>query len=580
MRARWTTRRWNPRPWLAGLVLAPLALLAGASNAAAAGRTGPGAPLVLPPGVHFDSHGHYVRDLCDHAAARFCLTEVVLPEWWMPGMPIPAAGTGGANGMSPTDVVSAYNIPASASSGGAIVAILDSPDSNALADLNQYRSNYGLPAMTKCSGPPTGTSTCFAQVNETGGTSSGADSGQSDGETSLDMDMISAACPDCSILLVELDNLTDTDITTGVATAAKLGAVAISISLGGAESGGESSSGYTSPGHLVLAASGDFAYDNVNNGGSSPSFPSSAPTVLAVGGTNLFNNGSSYDEAVWDDNSGQPQDATTSGCSTEFPMPTWQQTALSGSGCSKRATADVSAAAAFTSGGQPTAISTYATALGGFAPVEGTSASSPMMAGIFTRLGLTQAISSNLGWVYTNASAFNDLGSSAYPVDPNGTKTDAPSGTSCGILCTAGSGWDGPSGVGTPNGTKLAALGTSQADAGAGGGGGSAGGGGGGSSGGGGGTAGGGGTGGSGGSGGTGGGGGSAGFGGSGGNGGAGGGGDSVSNPDNPGSATASYENAGDSRGGCGLAPVGVGDGLASALVVGAALAIGRRRRR
>ena len=118
-------------------------------------------------------------------------------------------------------------------------------------------------------------------------------------------------------------------------------------------------------------------------------------------------------------------------------MPSWQSSALSGSGCSRRATADLSAAAAFYSGGQNTDIAVYE---GGWQSVEGTSASSPMMAGILTRLGLAETISQNLGWVYTNASAFNDLGSSAYPVDSSGSNTDSASPSSCGKLCTAGEG--------------------------------------------------------------------------------------------------------------------------------------------
>jgi MYXO-CTERM domain-containing protein len=81
-----------------------------------------------------------------------------------------------------------------------------------------------------------------------------------------------------------------------------------------------------------------------------------------------------------------------------------------------------------------------------------------MVAGILTRLGLAETISSNLGWVYTNAAAFNDLGSAAYPVDSSGSSTDSQSPSSCGKLCSVGTGWDGPSGVGTPNGSRLAAL--------------------------------------------------------------------------------------------------------------------------
>ena len=99
------------------------------------------------------------------------------------------------------------------------------------------------------------------------------------------MDMVSAACPDCSILLVEIGNqegeYSDQDFVTGAHTAATLGASATSISIGGPEEG-DDPTGYTTPGHLVLAASGDFGYDQEIEGASTPSYPASAPDVVAV----------------------------------------------------------------------------------------------------------------------------------------------------------------------------------------------------------------------------------------------------------------------------------------------------------
>jgi subtilase family serine protease len=466
--------------WCAALFLVPLTLLTShAARATAPSASGvlaasgvSASALHLPKNIHLTPNGRYTRDLCDHSKAHFCLSRLLLPEGWTPDQPVPPrvregnGGGGGNLGMGPSDVLAAYNIPSGASAGGKIVAVLDGPDSSAASDLAAYRSQFGLPALPTCSGNPTGSlPACFQKVSENGGASSGQDAGEdSDAETALDMQMISAACPDCSILLVEVGdtqgNIQDSDFISGVTTARNLGAVATSISIGGGEYGNDPT-GYTTPGHLVLAAAGDFGYDLVDEGGgvSSPSYPASAPDVIAVGGTTLFASGSSYGEAVWNDGSfgtGQNgQDVTTSGCSTEFGALSWQATALSGTGCNKRATADLSAAAAFYSNGQNTDIAVYQ---GGWQAVEGTSASSPMVAGILTRLGLAETISSNIGWIYTNAAAFNDLGSAAYPVDPSGSTTDSQSPSSCGKLCSAGTGWDGPSGVGTPNGTRLAAL--------------------------------------------------------------------------------------------------------------------------
>jgi MYXO-CTERM domain-containing protein len=460
------------RGLVAALVLIPVATLGVEASALAGGARAPS----LPDGVRLNAHGRYIRDIGDHKAFRHPLSARLLAEGRQPdGTFLPAAsGTSCSQptftapfGMSPTDVLTAYDIPAGSASNGAIVAILDSPDSNAASDLAQYRSQFGLPPLPVCTSGHggVGQTPCFSQVAENGSASTGTDSGSADGETSLDMDMISAACPDCSILLVELTQLADQDILAGAQTAIALGASATSISLGGPE-GGSDPTGYTTPGHLVLAASGDFGFDLVNEGGNGASYPASAPDIVAVGGTDLFLNGATYDEAVWNDGtfttSANGQDVTTSGCSAEFTAPSWQSTPTSNACNGYRATADLAAAATYTTGGCENAIATYCTAFtqqagGPWVPVEGTSASSPLVAAIFTRLGLTSAISANIGALYSGAGAFNDLGSTSYPADSAGVSTDAQSASTCSpaSLCNLETGWDGPSGVGTPNGAAL-----------------------------------------------------------------------------------------------------------------------------
>ena len=91
------------------------------------------------------------------------------------------------SGYGPTDLQSAYALPSGGS--GQTVAIVDAQDDpNAEADLATYRSQYGLPACTTANG-------CFKKVDENGGTSyPTADSGWA-GEISLDLDMVSAVCP-------------------------------------------------------------------------------------------------------------------------------------------------------------------------------------------------------------------------------------------------------------------------------------------------------------------------------------------------------------------------------------------------
>src|SRR5665213_1719522 len=127
------------RNWCAALSLVPLTLLT--SHAAkATGSSGIGAIAAstvltakghLPQGIHLTKAGRYTTDLCDHSKSHFCLSRVLLPETWLPGMPIPPRvreGNGGGSsslGMGPSDVLAAYNIPANASANGKIVAILD-----------------------------------------------------------------------------------------------------------------------------------------------------------------------------------------------------------------------------------------------------------------------------------------------------------------------------------------------------------------------------------------------------------------------------------------------------------------------
>src|SRR5262249_3475233 len=214
----------------------------------------------------------------------------------------------------------AYSIPSPAQAHGKIVAVISAPDSHALDDLTLYRSMQGLPAMERCNGLPTGTGTaCFAQVAQDGGPSTNtAPSPAADAETSLDTQMISIACPDCGILLVELNPVfCEVDLIEGVATAARLGASAISISLRGPEAtdpnaimagkGGATNGTtdcpeeiewpydlpgpFSTPGHLVFVSAGDYGYNNRNLrfsptlGGAAPAYPASSPYVIAVGGT-------------------------------------------------------------------------------------------------------------------------------------------------------------------------------------------------------------------------------------------------------------------------------------------------------
>ncbi|HEX8794971.1 MAG TPA: S8 family serine peptidase [Polyangiaceae bacterium] len=356
-------------------------------------------------------------------------------------------GSGGTpSGLGPTDYIKAYNIPSSPTGAGKVVAIVDACGyPNVLSDLAAYRSQYGLPAIPECGGaaghaPTPGGSACIGVISQRGGNDLPTPDDGWAGETALDVDMVSAACPDCSILLVQADSPNSWDLGPAVSEAVSLGASAVSNSYGAPEdpndplgpgySDGPYVSYYQHPGTLITVASGDALYDNQSfqPPATVPSFPSTVDEVLSIGGTTMTADSSArgYNEVVWSSFFG----GTTSGCSSEFSRPAYQTGLASGS-CTARADVDVAAVA--------DNVASYG---GGWNPVAGTSCASPLVAAIMTRLGLADRAND---FFYANGTAFYDVTSGNN--DPGGTCTD--------VMCNAGTGWDGPTGWGTPNGVEL-----------------------------------------------------------------------------------------------------------------------------
>ena len=241
---------------------------------------------------HPGASGRFHRAVCAAAPALVarCLADVVTNA---DGTPLASAGTL-PPGYGPADLQNAYNLAQAVSAGGGsgkTVAIVDAyHDPNAEADLGVYRSTYGLPACTSANG-------CFRQVNERGATGSPprTDAGWSQ-EISLDLDMVSAICPSCHILLVEANSASYADLGTAVDTAASLGANAISNSYGGGESSLETGydSYYNHPGVNVTVSSGDNGYGVL--------YPAASPYVTAAGGTSLTqttSNARGWNETAW-----------------------------------------------------------------------------------------------------------------------------------------------------------------------------------------------------------------------------------------------------------------------------------------
>ena len=238
--------------------------------------------------------------------------------------------------MTPALIAQAYGLPSTSKSDGAIVAVIDAGgDSTALSDVNTYRQAFGLAVVPKCSGLPTmGTGPCLAIVNQTGGSTLPADLSGWTGETSLDLAMVSATCPDCNLVVVEASSQSISDLAAATNYAATIpGVVAISNSFGWPETGAgtpftaSTNTRYDHPGILIVASSGDQDYLDQGEGGTGPNFPASSPYVLGIGGTTLKKDPSSsrgWSETVWNDGlvSGNAR-GTGSGCSEFFAKPSF-----------------------------------------------------------------------------------------------------------------------------------------------------------------------------------------------------------------------------------------------------------------
>jgi subtilase family serine protease len=320
-------------------------------------------------------------------------------------------------GLGPADLQSAYKLPSATAGSGQTIAIVDAfDDPTAEADLGTYRSQFGLSPCTTANG-------CFRKVNQNGAASPlpSVDSGWAL-EISLDLDMASAICPNCHILLVEASSNSFTNLAAAVNRAAAMGANAISNSYGGGDQRESSSSAYNHPGIAITASSGD--------NGFGVSYPASSKFVTAVGGTTLTtaSNARGWTETAWN--------GAGSGCS-RF------QTQISGqananTGCRRRAVADVSAVADPNTGVAVFDSTPFNNRSGWFV-VGGTSASAPIIAGVFALAGNAASVSNNFPYSHT---------SSLFDVTSGNNGSCSPS-----QLCTARAGWDGPTGLGTPNGT-------------------------------------------------------------------------------------------------------------------------------
>ncbi len=330
-------------------------------------------------------------------------------------------------GYSPATLHSAYNLPLTASGTPPTIAVVDVYDDPAAeADLQIYDQMFGLPDCTTANG-------CFRKLNEQGvqGSYPAPDAGWA-GEISLDVEIAHAICQNCKIVLVEASTTSVSDLGVAENTAATAGATILSNSLGTDEFSSDPAA-FNQPGKVVIAAAGDDGYG--------AAWPASSPHVVAVGGTSLIADGSGayQSETAWSDGG--------SGCSAFFSAPPWQTaaTGFAATGCgTHRAMADVAAV-----GNPQTGVAIYDSvpyggSPGGWVIVGGTSLSAPVVAGVYGLVGGAHGINYPAATLY------------AHQHDAPASLRDVVGGTngSCTAvsICTAVAGFDGPTGLGTPNG--------------------------------------------------------------------------------------------------------------------------------
>ena len=294
-------------------------------------------------------------------------------------------------GLHPADLVSAYALPSG--NAGGLVAIVDAyDDPTAEQDLAVYRTAFGLTSCSSGNG-------CFRKVDQSGGTSYPAANASWSDEIALDLDMVSAACPNCRILLIEAKSASIDDLGTAVDKAVALGARYVSNSYYAFEWPGETSEDahYHHAGVAMTVSSGDAA---------EPFYPAASPYVTAVGGTTLSGRAGAWNESGWKYSGG--------GCTAYEPRPPYQENVA----CARRSSVDVAAIS-----DPQTGVATFATSAGGWVVAGGTSVGAPLIAAAY-------ALSANPrgpGYSYAHSAYFRDVPPAGYDFltgigTPNGVK--------------------------------------------------------------------------------------------------------------------------------------------------------------
>lgn len=312
------------------------------------------------------------------------------------------------SGLHPADLQSAYGLPSSTAGAGQTVAVVIAFDNpNLEADLGVFRKTFGLPPCTTSNG-------CFKKIAQSG-TIANQGWGQ---EASIDVQMVSAVCPNCKILVSEASAATDVALLAAAKRAVTNGATVVSNSYSMPEDSSENDAAYAI-GVPFVFGSGDT--------GAGAQWPSASSHVIAVGGTSLArsSNARGWTETVWS--------GTGGGCSAYIAKPAWQHD----SGCARRTTNDVAAFADPNPG-----VAVYDSYLGsnpGWRTYGGTSVAAPIVAGAIALAGNGKTALLNASYIYAHAGSLNDI-------------TSGHNGSCSTYLCNAENGYSAPAGNGSPHG--------------------------------------------------------------------------------------------------------------------------------
>ena len=352
-----------------------------------------------------------------------------------PPIHVKGNATRGPTGLSPRNARHAYGFDLIANQGaGQTIGIVDAyDDPNIESDLAVFNTTFGLPACTSSNG-------CFQKIYAAG-VKPNTNAGWAL-EISLDVEWSHAIAPQAKILLVEAASNSFADLLTAVDVAVRNGASVVSMSWGGGEFSSETSydsAHFAVNGVTFTASSGD--------SGNGVEYPAASPDIVGVGGTtlNVDSSGNYLGETAWSGSGGgQSAYENEPSYQANYPIPN--------DSVGKRGVPDVAYDA-----DPNTGFSVYDTVryLGqkGWFQVGGTSAGAPQWAALFAIANSLRVAAGKATLGSTDTAVYAVAAASVY--SSNFHDITSGSNGSCGTLCTASTGYDYVTGLGSPQANNI-----------------------------------------------------------------------------------------------------------------------------